>query len=225
MYLGLSKVKKDAAEALIKAGALSKFLDMSRRCMWHELQTFNTLNKKQQDYIREHLADSNLKDALEFMIEQPTGKGQPCYNSRSVTKIQLQYDQFLTNYPEGDDPNRLIAKWERDYLGREFSCTELDNCELPPNRLCCRDIQHKNFIPKHETNLPIKITYKKVCAQKDKRDMCWVRGYDSTGNINSVAMFADIWTQHSSLIYEGNLVNLVGKPDNSIFIVQDVKQL
>lgn len=219
LLYALSETSSDAAENLIKVGALDYTL-LTRAKMLHELNCFLQLNAKQKKYI---LDFDSLEECLVGMINMGTGKGKPCFNSRSIDKMERLLQQLKNPATSFIDSKARIFEWEMNLLGFAFTCSEVD--EELSNCTCEEFIEGKDL---KEYKIAGSIVRVKTIITKGKQpgqEMAFVELKDSTQKLSTVA-FPSIWIENKHRLFEGNKVMIIGeKGKQSSLILKRVLQI
>jgi DNA polymerase III alpha subunit len=161
------------------------------------------------------------------IADRPTGRGQLCYNITSKKKIE-RFIEKLENPPfKLDDNCRLIANWEREYIGREMTCTELDMPGVHDSYNCinCQFVENLNGAENTLYNLPLIVKSFNEFKTKSGGKMCFLRGYDISGSANNIGVFSDVYYKFRKCIYTGNKLLLRGSFSKDIFIVREIIEI
>lgn len=206
---------------LIQAGAL-QHLNIARSRLLYEYQIWRKLTKKEKKLLQ-NVSINTVQDALKYLVSKGLAK-----NRQSKVEDLLR---TLNNPPQSlSDTVYKVSNWELDLLGVPITYNKLDNCDQDAVNLAnttCKEAEnldpHKKIIIACEIN---RVSEYKIKSGERQGDlMAFLDVEDSTGTINVIA-FADIWTAHRHILYEGNTVLIFGKisPRGGI-IIENVKNL
>lgn len=220
---GTNKINSSAVKHLILSGAMD-FLKVPRKKMLDEYEIAKSLTPSQKEFVIQNHAKPFLSILNEIM-GGGTGKGKLLYNK--VSERSLEEKIKLAKIAESTTSNdiRTVAMWEKEFLGREMTCTELDTCDTYGSNVTCLDIFHKRCAQKG-LRLPLIISRVKLFVTKKGDLMAFVEGYDLTGSLNNIVVFNDAYKKFNEHLFEGNKVMLVGSlSDRGGFIVNHANTL
>lgn len=216
----LDGIASDAANNLIKAGALD-FTHLTRSKMLFTLGIFRKLTSKQKEFVKDH---PDMLEAINWMLQQPTGRGQMCANTRSVTKL-ISLKTELENPPVSFRESKArIFRWETELLGSSFTCTEVDGEEIG-NCTCEEYLQNTKLDKYLIAGIITKVKKYITKGKQPGQEMAFVEFKDGTQKIDAV-MFPGQWIDYQRVAYPGNKCLFTGeRGKNSSFIIKKVAQL
>ena len=219
-------LNKKVVEALISVGAFNGINNkLTRNLMLFEYKAWSSLTDKEKKYIKS-IANKGL--SLSDNIEQIL-INNACTKGRVQTLLSLH--ATLNNPPRSlADDAGWMAKIEEDYLGVALTCSQVDDEDLSAHVThYCMDIVKQNTGPTGGACIAVKINRIKEWKTKNDNLMCFVSAEDSSGELDSIAIFSDKYEELKPLIYEGNTLLLYGeiklRQSSLSFIVNNAKQI
>ena len=153
-------------------------------------------------------------------------------NSRRITSV-LDIYQALQNPPYSlEDDYVWIADIEQKLMGCSLTCSQADNLALDDVNITCKEIANGEVTKMQDAKLAVKVNqvreYKLKRGQHEGEFMAFVIAEDSSGELDSITVFSEEFSQYKKLLFEGNTVLLYGevqeKKEKS-FVVKKVYQI
>lgn len=203
---GAHKVNKTAMEGLICVGAYDH-LGLPRQRLLDEYLIFKGLKKAILDRIMERKSDGAMI-ALNEILEEGTGKDKLLFNKTSFSGLKNKVKLLKLAQRHSVNDLGIMSRWEKNLLGREVTCTELDNLGVIGSNTCLEIFN----IPgsKKQLDVPVIIRDVKRHICKDGRTMAFLTVYDLTTSINNVVLFADAYEKYSSYLFQNSTVHMYG---------------
>lgn len=227
-----SEVKKNAFIALISAGALTGSSNKkSRNGMLFEFGIWEKLTAKEQAWILNHWQSGN-KDVEFLSLFKDMMNQNEKINARRMTSV-LDLYQALQDPPYSiEDDYGWIADIEYKLMGCSLTCSKVDMLASDDVNISCADIAMGEVTSMKNARLAIRVNevkeYVLTKGQSAGRAMGFISGEDSSGELDSITLFADEFEQNKKLLFVGNTVLLYGevqeKKDKS-FVVKKVFQI
>ena len=223
------KIRSDALKSMIACGALDYF-NVDRTKMLYEYNLHRNINARESKWLSENTCNiSTLEQLFTVMVQHPSGRKGPCSNINRKEKIE-GYLSSLKNPPYSlEDDNIWKAGIEETVLGIALTCSVIDGKDTSKANCTCS--QYNNGYISEALIIAGKID--RIFETLTKKGtnagqpMGWLTISDHTDTINSVAVFADIYTKLKNLLIENNTVIITGKRgrDGEIFIAQKIEQI
>ncbi|NDB61298.1 hypothetical protein EB001_23105 [bacterium] len=204
----LVNINSAAAKALIESGATS-FVGKTRNAMLFEFNTASSLTKKETDFILTNSSNANITTligGLDYLLTY----GKINKNRRKI----LEDAKILLNNPPYsiEDSPEWVADVEDAALGCAITCSRIDMYDISMTNTTCRDF--KNGTRKDKIILGGEIAFINVTKTKTGKqkgaDMCFINLADQTGSIDSVIFFPDQYKQYKNILFDGNIIIVVG---------------
>jgi DNA polymerase III alpha subunit len=226
-----NKVKKNAFISLISAGALTGNCNKkSRNGMLFEHGIWEKLTAKEQEWIMNRWRNNKKLDMTALFKDMINLNEK--INSRRITSV-LDLYQALEDPPYSiEDDYSWIADIEYKLMGCSLTCSKVDMLASDDVNISCADIATGAVKSMKNACLAIRVNevkeYTLTKGQSIGRSMGFVSGEDSSGELDSITLFADEFEQNKKLLFSGNTVLLFGevqeKKDKS-FVVKKVFQI
>lgn len=201
----LDKTASDAAEALIKSGAVD-FVGKTRTKMLYESSKFSKLNQGIKDFIGSH--QGSFSGALQDVIDQGKGKGKLCATQVTLNKVMQTASQLEKPPFSMMDPKSKIFEWENHFLGYAFTCSEVDGGEMA--NCTCEEFLEKKKLDEYRIAATINNVKLYLTKGKDAgREMAFIELKDGTQKLSAVA-FPEMWLEFRSKLFQGNKVLVMG---------------
>jgi DNA polymerase-3 subunit alpha len=203
----LLSINSIGAKALIESGALS-FVNKSRNAMLFDLNIASKLTSKELDYIQKSIKVkfTNLRDGIKYILDY-------CKINKNRKKIIEDLLSLIDRPPYSlEDTPEWIADSEDRTLGCSITCSKIDMYDISMTNTNCRDFKNGN--KKDNIIIGGEIDYINVTKTKTGKtkgaEMCFVNLTDQTGSIDSVIFFPEQYKKYKNLLFNGNIVILVG---------------
>lgn len=210
-----TKVNKKAMKALIVCGALNgPNNNTSRNKMLYEYEVFKELTDKEASFVINNL-DPTQDLAWHF---------RELINKYKITAARLKkvigHLQCLESPPYSlSDTGISTSNYERQYMGISITSDELMGDIMGSLVTCtCEDIRSgavrgSQTILGTITNVK-EITIKKEGSKMFGQKMCFCSVQDSTGELNSVVVFPELYKDNKATLSQDNFVLFAGKVEN-----------
>jgi len=233
LILAIPNIKKDSLENMINVGACDCF-GLSRIKMLFETNIVREFSARELKWIVENCIGYNgLEDILFKMTSDKPGQKAACANINRFKKVE-GFIVNLKNTPyEMSDAPHQVAMSEYDLLGVSITANVLDECKYKYKANCTCEEYNTGF-GKDGNNVAIagQVNFiKKIKTKKGLnpgQEMAFIEISDSTGTIDSIVAFPEVWEEYKNMIIEGNRLLLCGKRDykkKDSFILELVEQL
>jgi len=220
------KIGARSTVALISVGFFSKF-GIPRTTMKYELETWNSLTKKEMEWVRDNTEDVSLIEKMKKLM--PTKKeGGGTFSAKRKEVIEnLIY--LLEKPPHSlEDNPETIAALEKEYLGIPITYSKVDSCEDNNSDSTCRELVDGK---KGKMTLAVEIsrvsewTIKKGKSKGQK--MAFLTIEDSSCEMDNAIVFPEAWEKYKTVISENNTVLLFGDTpkDKDGFIINKALQI
>lgn len=224
MMWHLDHTSSDAAEALIKSGAID-YIGKTRTKMLYESDKFGKLNEGIKDFVREY--QGSFLEALQEVIHMGKGKGKLCSSSVTLKKVVQIASQLEKPPISMMDPKSKLFEWENHYLGYAFTCSEVDGGDVS-NCTCEEFLENKKL---DEYRIAATINNVKLYLTKGKdagREMAFIELKDGTQKLSATA-FPEVWLEFRSKLFQGNKVLVMGTRGNkgreSSLLINRIQQI
>lgn len=155
-----------------------------------------------------------LTDALRAAAHAKKDGGAAA-NKNRTTKIESIL-QVCENPPSSmNDSPAEIAFNEEELLGISITCSKIDSCDLSEVNTSC-----KEFLDGKTGFMLLGVEVSAIREIKTKKGktpgkkMCFLTVRDSSCSLGDVVAFPEIWSESSSLLFEGNTVLIQGERGN-----------
>jgi DNA polymerase-3 subunit alpha len=226
-------INKRATIAMISAGAFNgKNNRLSRATMLYEYDSWRLLTARERGAIVHNYSDpschaSNLSEAIGHLIE---GRSPITVNKkRMLTLVDIKGALDNPFYDIEDNP-RSLAMAEEKYMSCALTCSKLDAIDLSVATYSCRDLENRAVSGK--VNLAVEINFIKVVKTKrgdnPGQEMAFLTVEDSTGSLDDITVFPDVYGSSKHILIQNNTVLLCGeisKKDKKSLIVNNVKHI
>lgn len=193
---------KTVINGLIASGTLSYF-KLSREKMTFEFNQWNKLTNTEQEFITNNYSKAaSLKDILIYTIEN-----KPRTNVNRKETIKALIESLIDPPYEITDNPRIISQQEKELLGVSISYCSTDEYNHLGDTTCQEFKDGKTG----DMVILAEVTTIKEWTTKTGQKMCFLSITDSTGTLNSVVAFADVWKSSKQHLYLGNILLFVGK--------------
>ena len=230
----LPNITSTAVNAMISVGVLSH-LRIDRTKMLFDYTKYSSLTDKERLWIQNYYLNqqdkpATLLDVLRIVQTQPVGKAGAVANKNRKLAIDNMIGELeVPPYSMEDNPS-WIAKVEKEFLGISVTCSEVDGCRIIGANMTCKDFVDCKSVC---DSIAIAAQVDKINEIKTKRGknpgqlMAFVTVSDSSGQLDSIVAFPDVWDKYQGLLQEGNNVIIMGKRGDKIdsFILTGVQQI
>jgi DNA polymerase III alpha subunit len=233
LFLIGNEIKKNAFISIISVGGLTgKNNKLNRNRMIFEFDIWNKLTIKEQGWIISHWKSSRMSNSPFIDLVNLMINNNEKINSRRITAV-LDIYQALQNPPYSlEDDYVWIADIEQKLMGCSLTCSQSDNLALDDVNITCKEIANGEVKKMQDAKLAVKVNqvreYKLKRGQHEGEFMAFVIAEDSSGELDSITVFSEEFSQYKKLLFEGNTVLLYGevqeKKDKS-FVVKKVLQI
>ena len=223
----LDKISSTTAVALISVGAVGH-MGVNRSEMLYELETWNSLTKKEKEWIRENCTPgNNLTDSLQQLAPPKKQGGGTSNIHRNEAVLNLLHLLKHPPHSTKDNPH-FVAKKEEEYLGVSITYSKVDSCDITAADSTCREIMEGK---RGRVSLAVEIKratewiIKKGKSKGEK--MAFLTIEDSTCELDNVVVFPEQWSEYKNIISEENTVLIFGESQKHKdgIIVQKAKQI
>jgi DNA polymerase-3 subunit alpha len=204
----LININSIAAKSLIQSGAFS-FLNKTRTSMIFEYDIASKFTKKEVSFLLENYHNSDtLKKCIEKLLLYSK------INKNRIIIIQ-NFLGILKNPPYSlEDSCEWIAETENHLLGCSITCSKIDVYDISMTNITCRDFKNNSLEKQKKLILAGEVSYANVTKTKTGKNkglnMAFVTLSDQTGSVDSVIFFPEQYKEYSSLIFEGNIIVVLG---------------
>ena len=233
LFLIGNEIKKNAFISIISVGGLTgKNNKLNRNRMIFEFDIWNKLTIKEQAWIIDHWKSTSMTNVPFIELVNRMINNNEKINSRRITSV-LDIYQALQNPPYSlEDDYVWIADIEQKLMGCSLTCSQSDNLALDDVNITCKEIANGEVKKMQDAKLAVKVNqvreYKLKRGQHEGEFMAFVIAEDSSGELDSITVFSEEFSQYKKLLFEGNTVLLYGevqeKKDKS-FVVKRVVQI
>ncbi len=207
---------KSIVHGIISVGGLD-FLDLSRRYMLFEYNTYEELTDREKGFILSS-ASTSLCEALEYLLTQKIIEKRQKIISDLVLTIK--------NPPSAlDDSPVWINKTEQDLLGIPLTNVRTTDDAYDVDTTCREFNEDKNgtMILSVEISNVRETTIKNGSSKGEK--MAFIDIEDDTASISAVA-FSKEWAEYNSILYRGNTVVICGtRSKKGSFVISKARQI
>ena len=222
-------VKKDSFENMIAAGAFDCY-KISRNEMLYGLQLFIDLRDKDHNDL-EQTEQETFVGGLEEAAGKLLNQEKIGFHDRNrIELLQSTISSLLSPPFSLLDMPSWIAKKERELLGIELTCTEIDEYDTLDANCTCRE-----YIKGFSSNviaIAAKISSVREYAIKKGKNkgslMAFIRIEDGTCALEGLVCFSDDWEKNKKDAKEGAIVLIRGtrdKKNKESFLVKKVQKL
>jgi DNA polymerase-3 subunit alpha len=220
-------IKKDSFCSMIKAGAFDCYNE-SRNKMLYDFDMYCSI----PDSVKKAIKDSNQKNFIMAIKEYINSLREKPVNSIVQKKIDklTEIIELTLNPPFSlEDSNSWKAKQERDLLGIELTCTELDDYDMSAANCTCKNFR-KGFNEK-AVSIAVKINDVReweIKSGKNKGNkMCFLKVSDLSCYLDGVTIFTDEYEKHKHLLNNDSCVLIRGYRDDKTnsFIIKRIEEM
>lgn len=217
---------KSSIEKLISVNALRKF-GSNRKLFLAEFNAWNELTEKEKAWIKENVQITNIPDMI--LNSAKTKKEGGCCSSSKRVDVLKSIASVIKNPPS---PLVDIPSWiswvEKDLLGVSLTYNPTDSCDTSESNTTCKEyLDGKNGYMIFGVEVR---RCKEVVTKAGKTPgsrMCFLSISDSTGKIDDVICFPNVYKDFHSLLKESNTVLIQGERDkkSDSLLVKKVVQI
>jgi DNA polymerase III alpha subunit len=212
----LPKLSKTIVTNLILVGAFDH-LKYSRTKLVYEYNLISQLTDKEinQLLLCHHSAEPIITRLCNIKVSKPRQK--------IVNSI---IESFKNPTASLEDNLVWLNKTEEDLLGIPLSVTKLDTCEIMEADTSCKEFKDGKD---GKVVLSVEIIQTKEITTKGKnagQKMGFLSVEDSTGILDDITIFPDIWSEYKNILYKGNTIVIHGyKSKKNSLILQKAHQI
>lgn len=220
-------IKKDAFNSMIRAGAFDCYNE-SRNKMLYDFEMYCQI----PDSVRKAIKDSDQKNfimALKDYINSLREKKTNLIIDKKINKLN-EIIELANNPPyKLEDTNAWKAKQERDLLGIELTCTELDDYDTSAANCTCKE--YRNGFNAKSIGIAVKINDTReweIKSGKNKGNkMCFLKVSDLSCYLDGVTIFTNEYEQYKDLLTYENCVIIRGYRDDKAnsFIIKRIEEM
>ena len=221
-------IKSNSFESMIKAGVFDCYKS-NRQEMLYQFNIYRELKDGDREFLAKD--DSNtLKEGLTKLIDHiKATKKDTVFTERHIELIEGSLISLDEPPYDLEDRPSWRAKQERDLLGIELTCSEIDEYDIGDANCTCREYS-KGF---DSQSIAIAAQIDDVREWKTKSGknrgsvMAFLRISDGTCSLDSVTVFSDDWKKIKDQVEIGKIVLLRGSRDKNrgSFLVKRVQKL
>jgi DNA polymerase-3 subunit alpha len=211
LFILLININSSAAKALIESNACS-FIKKNRTEMLFELDIALSLTNKEQKFILTTLENKkDLNECLTHLIQN--GKV-----NKNRQKIILDHIQMIKNPPYSliDSPDWIVDVEDAN-LGCSITCSKIDMYDISMTNTCCKNF--KNFVTNNNIIIGGEIESINIIKTKKGKSpgelMAFVSISDSTGVLDSIIFFPEVFKKYKQILFEGSIIIVSGKKTKS----------
>lgn len=213
----LSNINVNAAKALIVSGAMD-YTKKTRTSMILELETINTLTKKEKSYLLNNYdfrndKDQVIKKLLQFLLNDTNIKINR--NRRSIIADAIHN---IDNPPYSlQDKIEWLSDAEYELLGTSISCSKIDSYDISMTNSDCKmfksdPVSKKIILAAEIANVNVVKTKK---GKNPGKEMSFVTIQDQHGSIDSVVLFPEQFSIFRNDIITGNVLIFMGQKNKN----------
>jgi DNA polymerase-3 subunit alpha len=213
----LSNINVNAAKALIMSGAMD-YTKKTRTSMILELETINTLTKKEKSYLLNNYdfrndKDQVIKKLLQFLLNDTNIKINR--NRRSIIADAIHN---IDNPPYSlQDKIEWLSDAEYELLGTSISCSKIDSYDISMTNSDCKmfksdPVSKKIILAAEIANVNVVKTKK---GKNPGKEMAFVTIQDQHGSIDSVVLFPEQFSIFRNDIITGNVLIFMGQKNKN----------
>ncbi len=221
-------VKIDSFVSMISAGVFDCY-KVQRDRMLYYLNIFRELKPKHQQFLEQDSSTDfvkGLKNLKKHLQEDPK---QTVYIARYIDLVEGCIKSIRKPHYELIDRPAWRAKQERDLLGIEMTCHEVDEFDTTPANCSCSDYI-KGF-ESRSISMAVKIEsvreWKIRGGQNKGSKMAFLKISDGSCSIDNVTIFNEEWAKCKKLVKDDAILLLRGTRDENrgSFLVKRVHKL
>ncbi len=220
-------IKSDSFESMIKAGAFDCYRKQ-RNEMLYQFNIYKELKDSDRTYLS-NIEVNNLIDGLKKLIEHINSKKQTVHTKKHIDLIDGSIRALQSPAYELIDKPSWKAQQERELLGIEVTCSEIDEYVADgANCTCIEYLQGFNT-----ESIAIVAQVKDIKEYKIKKgnnkgtSMCFLKIADNTCVLDNVTMFTEEWQTNKEKIDKGKVFLFRGYRDKNrgSFIIKRIQKL
>lgn len=228
-----NNIKKNAFISIISVGGINGVNNKkSRNEMIFEFDAWNKLTENEQAWCINYW--QNNKDSVNScigLLSDMINKNAKI-NARRIKSV-IDIYQALQNPPYSlKDDLGWIADIEEKLMGCSLTCAKTDSLNVDDVNIYCKDIASGDVKKMEDARLAVKINQVKEYKIKQGKSVGRIMGFlyveDYSGELDSVTLFPEEFSEYKKLLFSGNTVLLYGevqeKKDKS-FVVKKVFQI
>jgi len=221
-------IKSNSFESMIKAGIFDCY-EHNRQKMLYQFNIYRELKDGDREFLTKD-DSKNLKEGLEKLIDHiRKTKKAGVFTDRHTELIEGLLLSLAEPPYDLEDRPAWRAKQERDLLGIELTCSEIDEYDIGDANCTCREYA-KGF---DSQSIAIAAQIDDVREWKTKGGknkgsvMAFLRVSDGTCSLDNVTIFSDDWKKVKDKVEIGKIVLLRGSRDKNrgSFLVKQVQKL
>lgn len=226
-------VKKNAFISIISVGGLNGIHNKKpRNEMIFEFDAWNKLTDNEKAWCSNYW--SNNKDTVTSFIglmSDMINKNTKINARRIKTVVDIYQSLQNPPYSLADDLG-WIADIEEKLMGCSLTCAKTDSLNVDDVNVYCKDIASGDVRKMEDARMAVKINqireYKIKKGKSEGKVMGFLYVEDYSGELDSVTLFPEEFSEYKKLLFPGNTVLLYGevqeKKDKS-FVVKKVFQI
>lgn len=221
-------IKSNSFESMIRAGVFDCY-KVDRQKMLYQFNIYRELKDGDREFLAKDDSE-NLNDGLLRLIDHiRKTKKATVFTDRHVELVEGSILSLESPPYDLQDRPAWRAKQERDLLGIELTCSEIDEYDIGDANCTCREYV-KGF---DSQSIAIAAQIDDIREWKTKGGknkgsvMAFLRVSDGTCCLDSVTVFSDDWKKIKSSVEIGKIVLLRGSRDKNrgSFLVKRVQKL
>jgi len=221
-------IKYDSFQAMITAGALDCY-KVSRMKMLYDLELYRDFRESDYKFLAS-TEQVTLKGGLEEILSEKIPNERRTAHTDKFIELFKGAITSLDNPPYAlkDSPS-WKAKQERDLLGIELTCTEIDEYDVGDANCTC--LEYAEGFTSSSIAMAVKINdvreWKIKNGKSKGQKMAFLKVSDGTCSLDSVTLFSDSWDKYKNDIKINNILLLRGDRDKNrgSFLVKRVQKL
>jgi len=226
MRLGLI-IKKDSFTNMIKAGALD-YLKVHRNKMLYDFSIYEQFSNKHHIFLSENSFDT-LEEGILALIEHVKTSKKHAHTAKHIEMLESSITSLK------NPPFKLVdfpswrAKQERDLLGIEITCHDVDEYDLGNANCTCREYV-KGFDSKI-ISIAAKVDdireWKIRGGQNKGQVMAFLKIGDGSSALDSATIFADDYKRYKDKLAIDKIFLFKGERDKKrgSFLIKKIQKL
>ena len=222
----LPEVNKRAVENMISVGVFSG-LGMSRTEMLHEFSCISDLTDKELLAIKSLLPKKSLIELISEFIKMGLKKNGGLISTTSrLTKLEAIRMRLENPGRSLKDNPSVYSKLEESLLGCWVHQSELSaSADAVYADTTCLEISEGKL---SKSTVAAIIRRIKVHKTQKGEDMCFLSVEDSSGELENIVIFTELYGQNKDIIYQDSTVLMTGEikdRERKSFIVESIFQI
>lgn len=221
-------IKSNSFESMIKAGVFDCY-GLHRSKMLYDFTIYKEIKDRDKKFLSEDISKT-FKDGLERLIDDIKARRRTAWTDKNIEFLKSSILSIESPPYELVDKWSWRAKQERDLLGIELTCSEIDEYDIMDANCTCREY-FKGY--NNQSTIAIAAQVSDIREWKIKAGpnkgsvMAFLKISDNTCCLDSVTVFSEDWKIIKNKVSIGKVLLFRGNRDKKkgSFLLKSVQKL